>query len=295
MDKSLHPLVQNTSLWIYGFVTLTSVAFWLIMRHRKRERQDIDLDCKDRLERLAQEIAKREREKEVTHLKTHLAGMIIDSLYKLGRNLHTKYNGMRSYVGNLKVWREQEIESMKMSPLSRDPFLTLISNPCLDEFFEKNKERLTADLELSRMFKDKYNVQEEEVVKFKYTLKKRLVVMLFGAIDDFSIFKYVTGAKKYPYVSNDFMDIDALLREMDYKATPFVRLNPTPTKADEINTHCKMMFLYTEEEQDRRLWAEACSQSFSNEPLCHKTDSPYKITLLQLKGVAPTELTVLND
>ena len=295
IDKSLDPLAQRLSLWIYGFVALASITFWLVMRHRKRERQDMDLDYKKQLERLSQEISKREREKEVTHLKTHLAGMIIDSLYKLSRNLHTKYNGLRSYVGNLKVWRDQENESLKMSPLSRDPFLTLISNPCLDAFFEQNKDKLTKDLELSRMFRDKYNVREEEVVKFKNNLKKRLVKMLFKAIEDFSIFKYVTGAAQYPYVSGDFMDIDSLLRQMDYKSTPFVRLNPAPSQVDEINTHCKMMFLYTEHDNDRQLWDEACSRNFSNAPLCHKTDSPFKISLLQLKGVAPSELTILNN
>ena len=292
--KSLEPLVKKPSLWIYGIVALASVAFWLVMRHRKRQRQDMDLDYKSQLEKMSQEISKREREKEITHLKTHLAGMIIDSLYKLGRNLHTKYNGMRSYVGNLKVWREQENESLKMTPLSRDPFLTLISNECLDKYFEDNKEQLTQGLELSKMFKDKYNVQEEEVVKFKNDLKKKLVAMLFKAIEDFSIFKYVTNTEDYPYVGRDYTDIDALLQQMDYKSTPFVRLNPAPAKKEGINTHCKMMFLYAEREQDRKTWEDACSRNFNNEPQSHMTDSPFKITLLQLKGVAPDEVSILN-
>ena len=292
--KSLEPLIKKPSLWIYGIVAVASVAFWLVMRHRKRQRQDMDLDYKSQLEHLSQEISKREREKEITHLKTHLAGMIIDSLYKLGRNLHTKYNGMRSYVGNLKVWREQENESLKMTPLSRDPFLTLISNDCLDKYFEDNKEQLTKGLELSKMFKDKYNVQEEEVVKFKNELKKKLVAMLFKAIEDFSIFKYVTNTEDYPYVGRDYTDIDALLQQMDYKPTPFVRLNPAPAKREGINTHCKMMFLYAEREQDRKTWEDACSRNFNNEPQSHMTDSPFKITLLQLKGVAPDEVSILN-
>ncbi len=292
--KSLEPLIKKPSLWIYGIVAVASVAFWLVMRHRKRQRQDMDLDYKSQLEHLSQEISKREREKEITHLKTHLAGMIIDSLYKLGRNLHTKYNGMRSYVGNLKVWREQENESLKMTPLSRDPFLTLISNDCLDKYFEDNKEQLTKGLELSKMFKDKYNVQEEEVVKFKNELKKKLVAMLFKAIEDFSIFKYVTNTEDYPYVGRDYTDIDALLQQMDYKSTPFVRLNPAPAKREGINTHCKMMFLYAEREQDRKTWEDACSRNFNNEPQSHMTDSPFKITLLQLKGVAPDEVSILN-
>lgn len=292
--KSLEPLIEKLSFWIYGIVALMSVAYWLIMRHRRRQRQDMDMDYQDQLKHLAQEISKRQREKEITHLKTHLAGMIIDSLYKLGRNLHTKYNGMRSYVGNLKVWREQENESLKMTPLSRNPFLTLISNECLDQYFENNKEKLTEGLELSKMFKDKYNVKEKEVVKFKNDLKKKLVAMLFKAIKDFSIFKYVTRSEDYPYVGREFTDIDILLQQMDYKSTPFVRLNPTPAKAEGINTHCKMMFLYTEHEQDRKTWEDACIRNFNNAPQIHNTPSPFKITLLQLKGVAQEEISILN-
>ena len=289
--KSLAPLAAKPSLWIYAGVALVSVAFWLVMRYRKRKRQNIDLDYKDQLERLSQEIAKRQREKEITHLKTHLAGMIIDSLYKLGRNLHSKYNGLRSYVGNLKVWREQENESLQLSPMTRDPFLTLISGPCLDHYFEQNKEKLTDGLELSRMFKDRYHVKEEDVVAFKNDLKKRLVSLLFDAISGFSIFKYVTGNESYPYVSSDYVDMDALLRQMDYKSMPFVRLNPMPANVEGINTHCKMMFLCAEMDRDRKQWEEACSRNFSNEPVTHRTDSPYKITLLQLKGVAPEEIS----
>ena len=294
IDKSPEPLTKKTSLCVYGIVTLAILAFGLVMRHRKRQRQDMDLDYKRQLEKISQEISKREREKEITHLKTHLAGMIIDSLYKLGRNLHAKYNGMRSYVGNLKVWREQENESLKMTPLNRDPFLTLISNECLDKYFEDNKEQLTHGLELSKMFKDKYNIQEEEIVKFKNNLKEKLVAMLLNAIKDFSIFKYVTKNEDYPYVSRDYTDIDALLQQMDYKSTPFIRLNPTPTKKEGINTHCKMMFFYAEREQDRKTWEDACSRNFNNEPQSHVTDSPFKITLLQLKGVAPDEVSILN-
>ena len=178
--------------------------------------------------------------------------------------------------------------------ISTYPFLTLISNECLDKYFDDNKEKLTEGLELSKMFKDKYNVKETEVVKFKNELKKKLVKMLFKAIDGFSIFKYVTKTEDYPYVGREFTDIDTLLRQMDYKSTPFVRLNPAPTKAEGINTHCKMMFLYTEREQDRKTWEDACSLNFNNAPQIHTTPSPFKITLLQLKGVAQDEVSILN-
>lgn len=293
VTKSLEPFARKLSFWIYCIVTLACVAFWLIMRYRKRKRQDLDLDYKNQLEHLAQEISKRQREREITHLKTHLAGMIIDSLYKLGRNLHAKYNGMRSYVGNLKVWRDQERESMMMPPC-KDPFLTLISNKCLDKYFEENKDTLTEGLELSSMFRDKYNVQEEEVVRFKYELKNRLVTMLFAAVEEFSVFKYLTQMEDYPFVDAGYANIDMLLRQMDYKSTPFVRLNPSITTTAGVNTYCKMLFLYAEREQDRRIWEDACGRSFSKIPQSYLTDSPFKITLLQLKGVANEEVSILN-
>lgn len=293
-NGTLRQLINSTGVTLYFIAAIASLIYWLVMRHRKHLREEMDLDYKSQLEHLAQEISKREREKEITHLKTHLAGMIIDSLYKLGRNLHTKYNGMRSYLGNLKVWREQENASLRMTPLCRDPFLTLVSNERLDRFFEDNKEKLTEGLELSKMFKDKYNVQEEEVVKFKNELKKKLVTLLFNAIEDFSIFKYVTKSASYPYVGSDYTNIDVLLQQMDYKSTPFVRLNPVPAKADAINTHCKMMFLYAEQEQDRVAWEAACSQNFQNKPQSYLNDSPFKLTLLQLKGVAQPEVAILN-
>lgn len=294
IDKSLEPLVSTASFNVYGVASICSVLFWLVIRRRKRQRKDIDMDFKDRLMNLASSISNRERAIEITHLKSHLAGMIIDSLYKLNRNLHTKYNGMRSYVGNLKTWREQEIASLNMSPLVRDPFLTLISNETLDEFFESKKEQITEGLELSKMFNDRYKVQESEIIKFKNGLKSTLVKLLFESINDFSIFKYVTNGADYPYVNRNYTDIDVLLRQMDSKSNPFVRMNSMAIATDGINTYCKMMFLHTDDDDDRRKWEDACGRNFSNKPILYPSESQFKLTLLQLKGIATNEISVLG-
>lgn len=292
--KGVEPLFNRVAYVFYGLIAITSVIFWLVIRYRKRMRKDLDMEFKTRLENLASNISSREREKEIIHLKCHLAGMIIDSLYKLNGNLHTKYYGMRSYLGNLKAWREQEIESLNMSPLVRDPFLTLISNVTLDEFFESKKDEITKGLELSKMFKDRYMVQESEIIKFKNGLKNTLVNLLFESIKDFSIFKYVTNEADYPYVNRDYTDIDALMRQMDGKSNPFVRMKPMAVATDGINTYCKMMFLHTDDDDDRRRWEEACGRNFGNAPVLHPAESRLKVTLLQLKGVAADEISVLG-
>jgi hypothetical protein len=165
----------------------------------------------------------------------------------------------------------------------------------LDKYFEDNKEQLTEGLELSKMFKDKYNVREEEVVRFKNDLKTKLMAMLFKAIEGFSIFKYVTGAETYPYVGGEFTDVDALLRQMDYKSTPFVRLNVVPVDVEGINSHCKMMLLNTDCTQDRKKWEDACVKNFTFAPQFQKIENPYAIVLLQLKGVSEKEISFLNE
>lgn len=294
VNKSIDTLISKPAIITYIVIAIAGVFFWLVMRHRKRLRKDLDMDYKNQLSHIALKISSRVREKEITHLKSHLAGMIIDSFYKLNRNLHTKYNGMRSYVGNLKTWRDQEAESLQMSPLVREPFLTLVSNETLDAYFEIQKEAITEGVALSKMFRDRYKVEESEIVKFKNNLKKTLVNMLFSVVKDFSIFKYVTRAKEYPYVDRNYNDIDALLKKMDNKSNPFVRFKPTVTELDDLNTYCKIMFLHTDENEDRRRWEDACNRDFSNRPVLHKTDTPYRVTMLQLKGISPDDISILG-
>lgn len=293
-SKSLEPLVDKVSLWVYGFTALGCVAFWLIMRRRKRQREDIDLDYKDRIERISVEISNRQREKETMHLRSHLSGMIIDSLYKLGRNLHSKFNGMRSYVGNLKVWEEQELESLKMRPLVRDPFLTLITNECLDRYFEERKEEITSGMQLSRMFENKYKVEEAEIIKFKNTLKNSIVQELFKSVEDFSIFNYLVADATYPYIDNNLTNTDSLLMLMDKKSQPFFCKRPSIKSSESINTFCKMIFIDADEELGRAKWEDAVKRDFEAKPVLHRADNSFKVTLLQLSGQAPEDLSILK-
>lgn len=282
-----------TLIFSYGLNAILGLIFWLVMRRRKRQRKDIDMDYKVQLQQVASQIASRVAEKNIIHLKCHVAGMIIDSLYKLTNNLHTKYSGMASYVGNLKVWREQEILSMNMSPCVRDPFLTLISNETLDKYFESQKGKITEGIALSKMFKDKYKVDESEIIKFKNKLKNDLVYLLFEAVKDFSIFKYVTKDEVYPYVDDLYTNIDVLLQQMDIKSNPFVRLNPTVADSSDINTYCKVMLLHTSNVEDRKRWEDACSRDFRNKPVLCRIEESHKVTLVQLKALSPESISII--
>lgn len=292
--KSIRPLTCRFSCYVYGVIGLLSVAFWaFLIPWRKRERYKIDQDYKDELADLSTEIVNREKEAKVTHLKSHIAGMIIDSLYKLNANLYSKYNGMHSYVGNLSLWRMQE-NDMELVPLAKDPFLTIISNECLDQFFESKKDKLIEGVDLSEMFHKQYSVNEEDVVRFKNNLKKSVIEILIDSVSGFSITSYMLENAKYPYVENANVDLSALLSMMDKKSKPFVKLNASVATNNTENTNCKMLFVYGDLESQRQAWENVIKNSFSNKPMLHKADSPYKCTMLQINGVSIDDVAMMK-
>ena len=219
--------------------------------------------------------------------------MIIDSLAKLFHNLHSKYNGMRSYVGNLKEWREEETER-NMKDDVRDPFLSLVSNKCLDHYFDLCKDKITERIRLYRMFKNTYKVEEEEVVRFKNNLKETLVRELFAKLDNFSIYQHIVGESRYDYVERDYTNLDTLLQQMDKKSNHFVRTNSTISTAAAQNASCKLLFIDTAFEDNRTTWDSICNKNFQNSPKLCKDSSQYKITLLQLNALETKEIAILN-
>ena len=283
------------SYTVYILYALWCILFVFWMKKRKRDRTDMVLDYKEKLQNLAVEIEGKKRESNIIQLKSHIAGMIIDSLYKISKNLYEKYNGMRSYIGNLRVWRKMEAESSKsMAPLERDPFLTLVSNDCLDRYFETKKEDLIRGIDLSKMFQDRYKVTEDDIVKFKYSLKQKVIDGLYHELDGFSLLSHIMGRQSYPYVSHEYMEINSLMQQMDAKSSPFVRLRPNASSPDADNTHCKMAFIHMENNDDRLNWEKASRENFNVPPMLYQSDSPFKLTLLQMKGLSANDISLLD-
>lgn len=293
-DSVEYVLFNNVSYVVYGIAAMGILLYVLWSKQRKHKRVDLDEDYKHRLDRITDEITKRKKEIDIIHIKTHVAGMIIDSLSKLSKNLQTKYNGMKSYVGNLKVWRAEEEESVKIEPMNREPFLSLISNSCLDSYFDGQKDSITQEIRLSSMFKNQYNIGEEQIVKFKNALKETLIKALWTRLDGFSIYKHVVGEEKYPYVDRRYTDVNDLLQQMDKKSDAFVRKEAVIESRDARNTNCKLLFLSASLESERSKWNELCKHNFQHEPTLCSTNTDDKITLLQIVGMSADEISLLK-
>lgn len=282
---------NTTSYIIYGILAVNIILFYLWNRHRHHKFVLLNeefMDCITTEEKAIQHIS---QELETTKLKSHVAGMIIDSLAKLFRNLHSKYNGMRSFVGNLKEWREEEHAS-EMKDDVRDPFLSLVSNKCLDHYFDLCKDKITENIRLYCMFKNTYQVEDDQVIRFKNNLKETLVRELFAKLDGFSIYQHIVGESRYDYVERDYTNLDALLQQMDLKSSHFVRTLSTVSSTAAQNASCKLLFIDTDFDSDRSTWKSICDKNFQVAPNLCKDNSKYKITLLQLNALETKEIAI---
>lgn len=286
--------LNKASYICYGIYALTIIFFILWNWRRRHGYVTLNEDCMDRIIREEKAVQQLSQQLEIMKLKSHVAGMIIDSLAKLFHNLHSKYNGMRSYVGNLKEWRQEE-QACEMKDDVRDPFPSLISNECLDRYFELCKDRITESIRLYRMFKNTYNVEEEQVIRFKNNLKETLMRELFAKLDGFSIYRHIVGESKFDYVERDYTNLDVLLQQMDAKSNHFVRTLSTVITAASQNAGCKLLFIDTDFESDRARWKTICEKNFQVAPNLCKDQSRFKITLLQLNALETNEIAILKD
>ena len=284
-----------TCIFIYGGWTLLTVLFVLWKWQRRHLRIDLDDEYQSQIESIERQIKTLKGQAEITRLKSHIAGMIIDSLYRLQSSLHSKYNGMHSYIGNLRIWRNEEERSSRMSDSVREPFLSLISNSRLEDFFETCKDEITKTIRLYELFQKSYQVEEKEIVRFKNELKKTLVDNLFGKLKDFSVYKHISGNENYPYAIANTNDIDTLLQQMDHKSAYFVRTLSTVDTTAAQNTRCKLLFVDADVEATRKEWTQLCSKNFEQQPTCCQSESHFRLSLLQMVGLATNEISILKN
>lgn len=287
-------LFLNTGSYIvYGLYAINILFFCLWNWRRHHGLVALNEEFMERIVEEEQTIQRLTQQLEIMKLKSHVAGMIIDSLAKLFRNLHSKYNGMRSFVGNLREWHDEEF-ARDMKDEVRDPFLSLVSNRCLDRYFDECKDKITESIRLYRMFRNTYKVEEEEIIRFKNHLKETLIRELFAKLDGFSIYQHIVGESTYEYVERDYTNLDALLQQMDRKSSQFVRTLSTVGSKAAQNTSCKLLFIDTDFEADRAKWKNICDKNFQVSPNMCKDSSRYKITLLQLNALSVNEIAILN-
>lgn len=282
---------SKASYWTYGillFLAVIWLAIWTPFRRIRKRRLREYYD--DMIEDVSMAIRSRETQLDQLGLRFHLAGAIVERLTTLKQNLLNKFHSMNSFSDNVATWYHEEKEKVSDIARAREPFISILNSECLNSFFLSHAERITQHMRLYNLFKDKYAVSDEAIVEFKYKLKDSVVQMLFDSLGDFTVYRYVSGERDYEYLDKNRQGISDLLKVMDFKSEPFVRMGPIVAKRGYNGTFVKMLFLNADIQASRDTWDRLLSSNFQDEPLLGVLDSPFKMTLIQMRGVGEEDL-----
>ena len=282
---------SKASYWAYGvlsFIALIWLFVWIPYRRirKKRLREEYDAMIED----VSMAIQNRVTQLDQLRLRFHLAGAIVERLTSLRQNLLNKFHSMNSFADNISAWYHEEKEKVTDITTAREPFISILKSERFNSYFLSQAERITHQMRLYNLFKDKYAVSDEAIVEFKYKLKDYVVKMLFNTLADFTVYRYVSGERDYEYLDKNRQGISDLLKVMDFKSEPFVRMGPIVAKRGYNGTFVKMLFLNADIQASRDTWDRLLSSNFQDEPLLGVLDSPFKMTLIQIRGVGTDDL-----
>ena len=273
-------LFNKISIGINAVAGLGVILYCAWEDRRKKERNELHDYYLDVLTRLTDKICRLKDEEKKVPLRLHIAGVMIDSLWKLSKNLHKKYNSMRSYIGNLKGWFDEEKDLPEMSPMTKQPFLSLISNESLDLFYKKKEYVITENLKLYKILEGLYEITEEGIVKFKRSLKQQLRSTLNNEVANFSIYEHITGAKVYEYADGVHNRPEILLPLLDKKAHVFTRISDRTI----LGRYCsKIVFCKTSTLEENTNWRNITNPHFRTPPTLCNSNSCDRITLMNLE------------
>ena len=211
-------------------------------------------------------------------LKFQIAGMILDDLLKLRMSLDRKLQAMKSFIGNLKVWQEEEKRSVDdMESLVKEPFIPLLKNEVLDDFFDGKKEKITNTLRLYKFFEN-YDFNDEAIINFKRELKAKILLNIEEQLQDFTVLRHILGTKKYPYLDTEYASAESLLPILDQKSEIFCQVRTN------INTAQEACFLFVNVDADYgSQWEKKYPHQFQTKPSSENIVSVYKISEVRLQ------------
>lgn len=263
-------------------VTACTVFYWRQIRSRRRALEN-DLEAASKMH--AHRADEYKRELAEAPLRFHIAGMVVDNLLSLKTELDSKYNVMKSYVGNLSVWLdEEEKASEAMEPLVKNPFVPLLRNDKLDEYFSVHSDDITGGVRLYKLFA-KFKLDEESIVEYKKELKEQVLSNIESKLNDFSIFRYAYGIKNYPYLDSEYASAANLMPELNSRSVMFSQLFLG------INHAQSARFLFVNPEPDKKLaWEQDVQKYFTAKPTYADICSKYKVMDLRLQPVSAAEV-----
>lgn len=264
--------------WILpGAAILTLLCLMFYWAYRRHYLSELQQELEEQAARFKAQIQEKQYQRDTLHLKLHIVGAFIDKLQKLKISLIQQYQVVTSYVGNLKVWYDQEKRAFDQMEISNEiPCRSVLEPQVLDRYFEQHKTDIIQQMHLCDFVKD-YRLDEDVIMECKRQLKQQLITLLERQYKDFNILEYLLG-QQYPFLA-PLPGIDKMLPALETGSDPFIRLKVNKTNAGALlcNVYLPMLTDGT-----RQAWESASTSHFVNTPAAYQLASRYKIVEVQM-------------
>jgi len=265
------------------------VILGLYISYHHSRHKTISQEYQDRIAALATQNANRQRELTMCAVKFHLAGTFLDRYNDLRNELMAKYHCMVSFVGNLKTWHDEEAQKIEdMNPETQVPFMAVLDNDTLNNYFEQHLKKDVVMINLADFFNNNYTMDEDGIIKFQKNIRDKVKIALISKLDEFTMYDYITQSRNYPYLRSGLVSADKLLPQMENRSRVFTQYQ----QPNDFTPDVKYILLKTETTQQRNNWLSIYPQYFRNRPNECEHDSRFRLTVVEVKELKPDELIV---
>ena len=267
---------------IFGFITIILLYYWW---WTKGQRRKLEIEYEEMSADLSQKMRAIENRVSEQKMRMHVAGMVIDKLLTLKASIDKTYQGMKAYVGNLATWYDEEQKGLDvMEPLVKDPFIPILSNKKLSQYFEDNRDEMTKDMHLYEYFKG-FKLNDDAIIAYKRNLKQQVLVHIEAFLNDFTVFRHIFETKDYPYLDKEYASAKNLLPVLDTKSVPFCQIKKTAL----MKPQARFLFIHTDT-GEQQAWNATYPQYFTTTPISENIVSVFKIVGLRLQNLTVDEV-----
>jgi len=282
---------KSAYLW-YGIVFISGLSIFLpLWKHiRNLKYRKVTNLWNEKIAVIDEKLNEIKQEKKLLPLRSNIAGQLHSKIFTLKQELLDKHKIMKSYVGNLREWYQNELENANsQTPALKFPFLNVIENAALDSFFDSKVEEVTSDLRLSD-FIEKYELTEKGIIQFKIDLRLKVQSQLHDYINNFNFFNYVTAQLNFPYLS---LYSEQTCRKMS-KLTDWSKVFLQP-KSYAANQEVNVLLAVNKPNSSQNSnWDKLIEECFGIRPIDVKLDSPDKILMIQTMDLNFEDLSIMT-
>ena len=267
-------------------ITLVLMGLWLLLYFwwYPNGKNRIRVEHDDKLKALSSQAAELRKINNEVSLKAHIYGIMLNKFSDYQHQLRERYNKLRSFNSNLLEWRKNlQVKYESMTPDEHIPFVPVMENDKLDEYFVNYVDTLTDGVYLFPLLYE-YELTDESLMGLKDRLRSKIDSILKENIKNFSIVSFLLTPELYPFLKAE--SISNRVSLMERRAIPFVKYMPAlHNRGEASNT----FFANLKTDEKERIVSELNTYCNSR-PMIDVIANRMKLILIRTKNLSVDEV-----